>query len=311
MIYSMTAFSSAYLDSNLGRLTVEIRSVNSRFLDLQLNLPDRLRYIETDLRKLITPNLIRGKIEIKVIHTYDNCTKLINLDNDYLIQIAEELRKVRNIVPDLAPINLTDLCNWSNQFSVKHNEYQLLGASCIEIIEKVLVNLKKTRAREGQRLSLVMYNYSMDAERIIQGLCNNLSPLLDEYRERLKKKIQELLETIRPKNLACETQINIPEALWEEINTFVLRIDIAEELSRLKSHLKELKSLLKTPRESSQGYKKIGSKSIGKHLEFLCQEMNREVNTIGAKANNVMVKHSSIDLKLLIEQIREQSQNIE
>jgi uncharacterized protein (TIGR00255 family) len=312
MIRSMTAFGNARADLPEGTLTVEIRSINSRFLDLHFRLPDELRQVETPLRELLTANLNRGKVEVRVSYTRNASMGLDQLDPKWLASLAHQLRLARDIMPDVTAPCLADLFNWPGQRNSDALDPQVWSVACMEATKQALVQLQQGRTREGQRLAAIMHQCAESIGQIVDTIHTYLPRLLTEHRERLATKLRETVESAFPGGFSHISGAEISERLSQEANLFALRIDVAEELARLRSHLDELRHLLKqgTAGETNAHTKKA-SGSAGKRLDFLFQEMNREANTLGAKASSMEVTRASMDLKLLIEQMREQAQNIE
>ncbi|MCD0505786.1 YicC/YloC family endoribonuclease [Bordetella petrii] len=310
MIRSMTAFGNARVDLEQGTLALELRSVNSRYLDLYFRLPDDLRHAETPLRELLTNNLGRGKVEVRASYTRSTGADLARLDPAWLQHLAEQLQAARSIVPDVAPPRLAELFNWPGQRVNDTLDPQLWGAACVQAATQALQQLQEGREREGQRLAATMLECAEGVARIVASVETHLPQLLADHREKLATKLRESVETAFPGGFTHITGPELSERLAQEANLFALRIDVAEELARLRSHLEELRHLLGGNAQAKAGGKRGGG-SAGKRLDFLFQEMNREANTLGSKAGSMDVTRAAMDLKLLIEQMREQAQNIE
>lgn len=310
MIRSMTAFGNARADLEQGTLAIELRSVNSRFLDLYFRLPDELRHVETPLRELLTANLARGKVEIRVSFTRNASTDLSKLDPAWLESLAEQLQAARRIVPDISPPRLVELFNWPGQRGNDALDPQIWGAACLQAAQQALTQLQEGRAREGERLAGMMRECADGVARVVEIVQAHLPQLLADHRDKLAAKLRESVESAFPGGFTHISGTELSERLSQEANLFALRIDVAEELSRLRSHLEELRHLLTDGGgKAASGKKHAGS--AGKRLDFLFQEMNREANTLGSKAGSMDVTRAAMDLKLLIEQMREQAQNIE
>ncbi|KOF52828.1 MULTISPECIES: YicC/YloC family endoribonuclease [unclassified Achromobacter] len=308
MIRSMTAFGNARADLEQGTLAVELRSVNSRFLDLYFRLPDELRHVETPLRELLTSHLGRGKVEVRVSYTRNASAELAALDPAWLEGLAEQLQAARRIIPDISAPRLVELFNWPGQRAGDALDPQIWGAACMQAAQQALAQLQDGRAREGERLAAMMRDCADGVGRIVDTVEAHLPQLLAEHRDKLALKLRESVEAAFPGGFAHISGEELSERLSQEATLFALRIDVAEELSRLRSHLEELRHLL-TDGGKAGGKKHAGS--AGKRLDFLFQEMNREANTLGSKAGSLEVTRAAMDLKLLIEQMREQAQNIE
>lgn len=313
MIRSMTAFGSARADLDQGSLSLEFRSVNSRFLDLYFRLPDDLRHLESPLRELLTGSLGRGKVEVRVSYTRNAAADLDRLDPQWLQMLAEQLKAARQILPETESPRLAELFNWPGQRNNDALDPQTWGAAGMQAAREALAQLQDARAREGERLAAMMRECAAGIQKIVEDVERHLPQLLADHREKLATKLRETVETAFPGGFTHITGPELTERLAQEANLFALRIDVAEELSRLRSHLAELVHILSDG--DNEGTVKSGKRanagSAGKRLDFLFQEMNREANTLGSKAGSVEVTRAAMDLKLLIEQMREQAQNIE
>jgi len=305
MICSMTAFGSA--QTRLGSITLamELRSVNSRFLDLHFRLPDELRQTEAPLRELLTGALARGKIEVRASFARDANDDVTRLDPASLHRIQEQLHVVRSVLPDTPAPRLTEILNWPGLRGSDPDSHTWTQ-TCLAAARQALTQMQAARQREGQRLADMMRTIASQITVIVDGVEAALPPLLADHRDRLAAKLRDALESAFPGGFAHISGAELSERLAQEGALFALRIDVAEELSRLRSHLTELDHLLAHDAPSA---KRGGS--VGKRLDFLFQEMNREANTLGSKAGSVDVTRAAIDLKLLIEQMREQAQNLE
>jgi uncharacterized protein (TIGR00255 family) len=313
MIRSMTAFGSARADLDAGTLALEFRSVNSRFLDLYFRLPDDLRHLETPLRELLTSQLARGKVEVRVSYTRNAAADVDRLDREWLKTLAEQLQAVREILPEIEPPRLVELFNWPGQRNNDALDPQAWGAAGMQAAREALQQLQEARAREGERLAAMMRECAAGIQKIVEEVERHLPQLLADHREKLAAKLRESVEAAFPGGFTHISGAELTERLSQEANLFALRIDVAEELSRLRSHLAELVHILADGDDKPKGGKRSGGAggSAGKRLDFLFQEMNREANTLGSKAGSVDVTRAAMDLKLLIEQMREQAQNIE
>ena len=332
MISSMTAFGAARAESTLGSVTVEIRTVNSRYLDVSLRLPDDLRLAEAPLREQIGAHLRRGKVEVRAsfARTADSAEQ--ELADDYLKRTAEQLGRARAFIPDTPAPSLAELIKGASA-SDEAPDPRAWSALCTEASGQALLELQANREREGRRLADMMLDCARGVADIVETVEGEVPRLLAEHQQKLAAKLRETLEAASPAGLAMISGEELSARIAQESSLFSLRIDVAEELSRLRSHISELQHLLGGPGASSvgsgatapsgspasaaasaakpKGAGKAASGSIGKRLDFLFQEMNREANTLGSKASGIEVTRAAIDLKLLIEQMREQAQNIE
>jgi len=309
MISSMTAFGSAQAEFDDITLALELRSVNSRFLDLYFRLPEELRHAETPLRELLSGALGRGKIEIRASFTRNASAAASRLDPEALRVVQSQLAAARAVFPDTPAPRLVELLNWPGLRAAEGPDPQAWTAACLQAAGQALQQLQAARRREGERLAAMIRDCAAQVQGIVAQVEARLPELLAEHRERLGTKLRESLETAFPGGFSQISGAELSERLAQEATLFALRIDVAEELSRLRSHLQELDHILADGGRAQNGGKRGGS--AGKRLDFLFQEMNREANTLGSKAGGVDVTRAAMDLKLLIEQMREQAQNIE
>jgi len=317
MIRSMTAFGNATSTSERGTIAVEVRSVNSRFLDLHFRLPDELRHLETPLRERLSGALARGKVEVRASVTRRVQADVAQLNLDALRSAGDLLAAVRAIVPETAAPRLAELLSWPGVQADADDPAQW-DAQVLEAADQALVQLQEARVSEGGRLADMMRERAAAMQEIVDEVETHMPRILAEYRERLGRKLHDTITTAFPAGLQNISGTELSERLTHEATLFTLRIDVAEELSRLKSHLTELTRIIGEPQQASatnpRGAKGAAAKangSAGKRLDFLFQEMNREANTLGSKAGALEMTRAAVDLKLLIEQLREQAQNIE
>jgi len=301
MIYSMTGFGLAESRAEFGIVTIEIRSVNSRYLDLQFRLPDELRLIEQPLREQVSSKLKRGKVEIRASFTRAVPDSSERLSAPVVTEAAETFAKLKAQIPDLSAPTFADLWNWPTTART-HIEPLQWVAPALQACEAALKQVLETRAREGQRLSQIMLEAANQAAQIATELSKHLPTLLQNQRDKSAQKLRESLEQVFPDGFQQISGEELSARLVTEASLYALRVDVAEELDRLNSHVQELHHLL------TDGSK---NQSLGKRLDFLFQEMNREANTLGSKSGHLNMTRTAIDLKLLIEKMREQAQNIE
>jgi uncharacterized protein (TIGR00255 family) len=307
MIRSMTAFGSAKAESEHGTLTIEIRSINSRFLDLNLRLPEELRMLEPLLREMVSREIARGKVEVRASYARKVTQESAVLDTAALNRMAELLALARQTIPDVQPPRLADLLAGSNGGEPLNTDAWIPMAT--DACGQALADLQATREREGARLAEMMLECAANMEHIVQEVEESLPGILEEHQQKLAQRLRDALLAASPEGFALISGEELSARISQEASLYSLRIDVAEELSRLRSHLAELKHIL----DGSGSPAKAGAKggSAGKRLDFLFQEMNREANTLGSKAGALSMTRAAIDLKLYIEQMREQAQNVE
>jgi len=288
MICSMTGFSAVSIELDSGALTLEIRSVNHRYLDLQLRMPDELRMLEPSLRESICARMTRGKVECRIAFTArastDNPTR-INLP--LLRQLALWNTEVRDILPSARDLGVADILRWNGILESNALSAEKLHDNILVLLQQALLEFNAARAREGEKLK----DFLLQRVQQINALRVNISPRIPgairAYEEKLRVRLLEAVSN------------HDDERVRQEISLFASKIDVDEELSRLHTHLTEMERVLE----------KGGS--VGKRLDFLMQELHREANTLGAKSVDAEVSRASMEMKILIEQMREQIQNLE
>ncbi len=310
MIRSMTAFGNARAESAHGSVTIEFRSVNSRFLDVNFRLPEDLRMVEGPIREKLGQAVTRGKVEIRLNYARTDTRGDVSLDPEYLRALAGQLEAARRVIPDIPAPRLTELLNGSSGAESASFDAEAWTAMCLEATTQALAELQAAREREGQRLAAMMQECANEVAGIVDQVEKDLPALLAEHQEKISNKLRDALMAVSPEGFALISGAELSARIAQEASLFSLRIDVAEELSRLRSHIAELGHLLSTG-ETAGGKGKKNSGSAGKRLDFLFQEMNREANTLGSKASALSVTRAAIDLKLLIEQMREQAANLE
>ncbi len=310
MIRSMTAFGNARAESAQGSVTIEFRTVNSRFLDVNFRLPEDLRMTEGIIREKLAAAVTRGKVEIRVNYVRADTRATASLDPDYLAMLAAQLQAARRVIPDVPAPRLSELLNGPGATENAGFDPEIWTAMCLEATVQALAELQAAREREGQRLATMMDECAVQISAIVDQVEEQLPALLAEHQDKISNKLRDTLMAVSPGGFAQISGPELSARIAQESSLFSLRIDVAEELSRLRSHIAELQHLLSTGETLGRKDKK-NSGSAGKRLDFLFQEMNREANTLGSKASALSVTRAAIDLKLLIEQMREQAQNIE
>ncbi len=315
MIRSMTAFGSARTESEHGSLSIEFRTVNSRFLDINFRLPDELRMTEGMVREQLSQAVSRGKVDIRINYTLASRTSTNTVDTSRLTLIAQQLEAVRRIIPDVTPPRLSDLLNDNGNNNPKVFDELAWTAMCQQACAQALEQLQEARLREGQRLAATMLECSVAMGVVVDQVETQLPILLAAHQEKISTRLHDALLAASPEGFAQISGQELSARIAQESSLFSLRIDVAEELARLRSHITELNHLLGEGKADTatraSNPTKARKGSTGKRLDFLFQEMNREANTLGSKAGSLDVTRAAIDLKLLIEQMREQAQNIE
>lgn len=288
MIHSMTGYAAATRELDWGSVSVELRSVNHRYLDVSFRMPDELRLAEPALRELIAGAVNRGKIECRVAYALRSGTQDgAGLDAALLAQLVTLSTQARAALPEARPLGIADILRWPGMLGAEALPAEELRSVAAELLREVLREFTAARRREGEKLAAVILERTAEMHERIALVQPRLPEIIAAFQDRLNTRLQEALVSADD------------ERVRQEIALFINKIDVDEELSRLATHLTELRRILD----------KGGA--AGKRLDFLMQELNREANTLGSKSADLAVTRVAMDLKLLIEQMREQIQNIE
>jgi len=286
MIQSMTGYAVASADSQRGALTLELRSVNSRFLDLQFRVAEELRGAEPMLREMIGARLARGKVDCRLY--YGNSVSRTPQLN---IQTIEQLRtlaaEAAKAFPGVAPLRVADVLRWPGVLAEPAADEERTRAALEELGRRALDELCAARGREGARLAAILLERTAGMRERLAAVAPLVPEAVAAQRARLAERLREVLAA------------GAEERIRAEIALFAARSDVDEELTRLAAHLDEVERVL------------ARGGAAGKRLDFLAQELNREANTLASKATGLKIADCALELKLLIEQIREQVQNIE
>ena len=288
MILSMTGYASQEYNTANGVLLVELRSVNHRYLELQLKLDDHLRQLEATAREIIQSKLGRGKVDCRLSLMRNNLTNSApELNHKVLQQIAENAKTAAQYFPHTQPVNMLEILQMPGVITSAALDGDALEADLKIVLNQVLQDLIDAKAREGEKLKTIILERLADIEQHVAKVKPMMPALVKQYQKKLTLKLNEANTS------------NDDERIRQEMVLFVQRIDVDEELVRLSSHIAEVKRILNA------------TAAAGKRLDFLMQEMNREANTLGSKSVAIETSQISMELKVLIEQMREQIQNIE
>ena len=288
MILSMTGYASQEYNTANGVLIVELRSVNHRYLELQLKLDDNLRSFEASVREQIQAKLGRGKVDCRLSVVRNIAAQSApQLNHTVLQQIAESAKTAAQYFPHTQPVNMLEILQMPGVMTTEALDNDALEADLKITLTTVLNDLIAAKAREGEKLKAIILERLQEIEELVAKVKPMMPALVKQYQEKLTAKLNEANNS------------NDDERVRQEIVLFAQRIDVDEELVRLSSHIAEVKRILNA------------SAAAGKRLDFLMQEMNREANTLGSKSVAIETSQISMELKVLIEQMREQIQNIE
>jgi uncharacterized protein (TIGR00255 family) len=312
-VYSMTGYAStstglAQDSLNEIQLSVEIRSVNSRFLDVSFRLPDEMRQAEPALRTLITSNIKRGKVEVRA--ALENALQNLPAKPtaSMLNQLESIQKEIQATLKDADSLSVADVMRLSGAQGNAFKSNAQTTQSLLELTQVAVIELLASREREGARLRVMLISH-LQQLRVLASQAGPMIPLIvEQQRAKFMDRWKEALAIGNAGNAGnasenLETRADVHQIAMDralnEATAFAIRIDVAEELTRLASHLDEIERILKKGGES------------GKKLDFLIQELHREANTLGAKSSVLDLTRISVDMKVLIEQMREQVQNIE
>jgi uncharacterized protein (TIGR00255 family) len=284
MIQSMTGCGFVAREFPGYTLSVELRSVNHRYLEIQFRLPDELRMLEQPMREAIVDRVARGKLECRVgfIQKSFSATRI---DPSLLARLIELNREIRSVFPEGLSLSVADVLRWPG--ILVSDAAGEVEESALQLLETALNEFMATRAREGEKLKEFLFARVAAMEALIETLAPRIPHFLNAYQERLALRLKESLVNVDD------------ERIRQEFALFAGKVDVEEEMSRLRAHLVEFKRVL------------AKGGPIGKRLDFLVQEINREANTLGAKSIHIEVSQASMALKALNEQMREQIQNLE
>lgn len=284
----MTGYASHELSTENGVLQVELRSVNQRYLELHLKVEDRFRSQEPHVRELLKAKLGRGKVECRINLAKSELEQSsLTINQAVLKQIAESVEAVSARFPEVQAVNPIEVLRMPGVLATETIDQEALVKDVHAVLAETTEELIAARVREGEKLAAMILERLAEVEALVISVKPKMPAMVKAYREKLLTKLQEA------------QQSNDDERIRQEVVLFTQRIDVDEELSRLDAHVNEVKRILS-----------VGGLA-GKKLDFLMQEMNREANTLGSKSVSIDTTQISMQLKVLIEQMREQIQNIE
>ncbi|HJV50471.1 MAG TPA: YicC/YloC family endoribonuclease [Noviherbaspirillum sp.] len=302
-ICSMTGYAVTTRETSAGTLTVELRSVNSRFLDLQFRINDDLRALEPALREAIMGRVNRGKVECRLSFGRKSVAgSTQNLNASLLDGLSKMQNEIRQRFPDAPVLTVNELLRWPGVIEESEAAQDTLQSDVQAAMTEALEAFVATRAREGAALQAMLLTRIDEMEAIVQRITPLVPQAIAQFQQKATERMKEALGLATQNANGAAQTVSREEALErirQEVTMYGIRVDIAEELTRLSAHLAETRQVLK----------KGGQ--VGKRLDFMMQELNREANTVGSKAAVKELSDASMAMKLLIEQMREQVQNLE
>ncbi len=288
MIKSMTGFGNATQDSPSHRLNLELRAVNHRYLDVQFKMPDEYRFLEGAMREIIAKHVLRGKVECRLNHQLlPKSNDVLSVNDSLVQQLASFNESALKQYPQLQALSVADILRHPGVIISQDTDKEALQKIILSMLESTLLDFNASREREGEKLAAHLQERLHGMTEIVAEIKVKLPQLISAHFEKCEQRLRDAV-----------TQID-DDRLKQEFALFMQKSDVDEELSRLETHIAEVSRI-------------IGSKgTVGKRLDFLMQELNREANTLGSKAIAAECTQASVNLKVLIEQMREQVQNIE
>jgi uncharacterized protein (TIGR00255 family) len=288
MILSMTGYAAVSADSPRGRLSLELRSVNARFLDIQFRIAEELRALEPLLRELILARVTRGKLDCRLYFADASVAqKLQRLDVEAVSRLKALADEAGRAFPQASPLRLADVLRWPGVIGEAEADDQTMRAAVAGLGERALEELIGARGREGAKLATSIQERVATMRMRVEKIAPLVPQSVAAYQAKLAERLREAMGSGQEERIRAETAV------------FAAKVDVEEELTRLSAHFSEVERTLQ----------KGGT--AGKRLDFLAQELNREANTLASKAASQAISDCALELKLLVEQIREQAQNIE
>lgn len=288
MIKSMTSYGRTEQSGDWGEASCKIRTVNHRYLEMSLRLPEEVRFLESKIRELISSKLKRGKVDCNIRFTSrESSNDALPVNQELLAKVIETAEKTSSQLKEPAPLNPLDLLRWPGVLDKDVPDPEKISAPLLELISQTLDTAIETRLREGEKIRTMVLERCTTTKEIVASVRELMPTILDNIREKLMLRAQELSKDFNK------------DRLEQELLLLAQKMDVAEEMDRLDAHIDEVTRVLEQ------------NGPVGRRLDFLMQEMNRESNTLGSKSANLDTTNSSVDLKVLIEQMREQIQNIE
>lgn len=286
MLNSMTGFARQVAESSFGTLTCEIRAVNHRYLDVQFRLPDELRAKELEFKKLVGNTIRRGKVECSV-HFRRAVEGQGQLNQALVTELRSRIDELNKLLPETRPIDPIDVLRWPGVVEQPEVDAKPIIEAATALLSDTLLALAEMRASEGERIDQMLGRRCDDVLEIATGVQKRMPAVLQAVRKKQQERINKL-------DIEAD-----PARLETELALIAQKLDVDEELDRLQSHVIEITKILKE------------QEPVGRRLDFLMQELNREANTLGSKSADAETTNAAVDLKVLIEQMREQIQNIE
>ena len=288
MIHSMTAYGRVENSEGQNSISCEIRSVNHRYSEISIRLPEELRPLEQKIRDHISGKIKRGKIECNIrIEKHNAYNEALSINQDLLKNIIEAAKRINSDLSTSAPLDSLDLLRWPGVLEKSTLDVEEIGKLLFPLVKEAIDIVIDTRQREGEKIKKMLTDRCTKIKEIISNVKKQIPDILKNYRKKLTQRVQEISDELDN------------DRLEQELLFLSQKADIEEEIDRLGAHVDEVVRVIDR------------KEPIGRRLDFLMQEMNRESNTLGSKSNHIYTSNASVELKVVIEQMREQIQNIE
>ena len=297
-IASMTGYAVASGATPLGTVTLECRSVNSRFLDLTLRLNEDLRFADPLIRETLQKRIARGKVEIRGYITPDENAAPARINTAVLNRLIEMQNTILEILPEAHKLTVSNLLAMPGVMVTDRPDQDAVTQAVSTLLNHLLDAFTASRAREGEALANVLLNNCQQIEEVVTDIKGRMPDILAHIENKLRERLESALSAALTEKSTL-TREEVSDRIRQEVTLYALRMDVEEEINRLFTHVAEVRRILK----------KGGA--VGRRLDFVVQEMNREANTLGSKAAAIEMTNASLALKVIIEQMREQIQNLE
>ena len=297
-VASMTGYAVASGATPLGTVTIECRSVNSRFLDLALRLNEDLRFADPLIRETLQKRIARGKVEIRGYITPDENAAPVRINTAVLNRLIEVQNTILETLPQANKLSVSNLLAMPGVMVTDRPDQDAVAQAVLTVLNNLLDAFTASRAREGEALANVLLNNCEQIEEVVTDIKGRMPDILAHIENKLRERLENALSSALTEKSTL-TREEVSDRIRQEVTLYALRMDVEEEINRLFTHVAEVRRILK----------KGGA--VGRRLDFVVQEMNREANTLGSKAAAIEMTNASLALKVIIEQMREQIQNLE
>lgn len=296
-VHSMTGFAHNQVETLLGLLAIDIKSVNSRYQEISLRLPDELRFLEGDIRSDLSKSVSRGKIECRMQWIGD-AEREADLNAKAVEKLLILQTKVNQLYPEAKLLTVSQILTFPGILIPKQVDTKNLKNQVLLALNATIDVFLKAREREGEALSKVILGYCERIEETVEVLRPRIPQIIQNIHQKLEERLLDALSKTLSENSTL-TRDEINDRIRQEVILYAIKLDVDEEINRLLTHMKEIRRLLQAGGE------------VGKKLDFMVQELNREANTLGSKAASIEMTEASLTLKVNIEKVREQIQNLE